>query len=313
MEFNSSNFSNVDVQISDDEWRYRVESTVIVGLVNFAGFALSCLTIILTFTSDLKLNNVSLLLANLILGTLLHTFMFVLPQNLVVLYIEQLPSVLCGWLGYTFFILAAQMLLFPPFLAVNRYVSLYHNSSYDQIYTTKNIALMIAGSWVVAILIPLPFQLAGKTGFDRDNVHCCIVVMDSLWWTIYYTFVILVLLVGMCDGVMLYCNVKIYKKLQEHSHTNSLKNNIVNQNKELLYFMIADTVVPLFFHTVYHVAKVAYTFRENATLKLFLPTFYSGGVAVRCLVILILLRPYRQALKKLFGFEKSNKTAPAKP
>lgn len=99
---------------------------------------------------------------------------------------------------------------------------------------------------------------------------------------------------------MLYWNYKIYKKLHEHSLNKSLSKNVVGENRELLYFMIADTVIPLVFFTVYHVAKVVYVYRENPSLKLFLPAFYSTAATVRCLAILALLRPYRKALKNMF-------------
>jgi hypothetical protein len=297
--------------ISEEEWQGRVYGTSIVGTINFCGFTLSCLTIILTFTSELKLNKVNLMLANMVLASMLHTFMFVVPQNLFILYMERLPEGACGWLGYTFFVLAVQMIIFPPFLAVNRHIALYYSQMYERIYTTKNIMWMIVGSWILSALIPLPFQLGGKTGFDFDNSHCCIVVRDSFWWTVLYCFMILVPLIGICDGAMLYCNFKIYKKLLDHSLKQSLGKNVMSQNRELFYFMIADTIIPLIFHTMYHVAKVAYTFRQNETLKLFLPAFYSTAAAIRCLAILILLRPYRQAFKKILHFGNYNRVSQA--
>lgn len=295
-----SNVTIAEFSLSEEEWHHRILGTSLVGSINFIGFVLSVLILFLTFTQELKMSKVNLMLGNLTFSTLLHTSMFVGPQNLFALYRERLSKEACSWLGYFFFVVAVQKMQFPPFLAINRHTALMSSEKYNRIYTTRNIILQILLSWFISAMIPLPFALAGKTGFDADNSHCCIVVKDSFWWTAYYAFVVIVPLVVVCDGAMFYWNYKIYKKLYDHTLNRSLSKNVMSQNRELFYFMIADTVIPLAFYTFYHITKVFYINRQNTTLKIFLPSFYSTAAVVRCLCILILLRPYRRALRNLF-------------
>lgn len=287
------------------EWNAKLYHVSVMGTINFCGFLFTCLTLALTFTTELKVQNVRYLFANLVLACLLHTFMFTIPQNMFVLYRQQLPEKGCQWLGIIFFALGVQMIVFPPFLTVNRYIGLNDAELYKRLFTPRRTLIMITGSWIFSVLIASTFRIGGKSGYDFDNGHCCIVVKESLPWTIYYCFVILVPLVCVSDGIMVFCNFRIYQMLRAHGVARSLCKNVVSENRQILYFLIAETLIPLCFHTIYHLAKVFYIDRQSNAMILFLPAFYSTNAIARCLSILIFVRPYRRAFRAMFTCKRA--------
>lgn len=91
----------------------------------------------------------------------------------------------------------------------------------------------------------------------------------------------------------MFCNFKIWKKLTEHTASQTLKNNVMRQNKELLYFLIADMTFPILFHTTYHVAKFISVNRTDLVQRRTFTVLYLMNACVRGLVTLTMLRPYR--------------------
>lgn len=257
----------IPVWVTPEEWQQRVHTTAVFAFFGSWGIILNALPILLTIcTSDLRSNNVNIMVANLSTADLLFSVLFVFGQPWYILYREQLNPIGCQWLAFANFLTAFFEFMFPPLLAINRYISLYHNQYYERIYTGRNITLMIAGCWAFCTIVPLVYVLNGiaggksfsrgllyqptqtsyVSGFDDDNIHCCIVVKRSpIVWTVFYWLVIIIPLVAFCDGTMMYCNYKIYKKLAEHSTAQQLKNNVVNQNRELFYFLMADMMFPI--------------------------------------------------------------------
>jgi hypothetical protein len=100
---------------------------------------------------------------------------------------------------------------------------------------------------------------------------------------------------------MIYCNYKIYVKLSKHA-TDSVtaKKNVVGDNKELLYFLLADMMFPICFHSVYHVFKFILIARTNEFLKRFFISLYLINSILRGTVTIVMLRPYRRAAMRIF-------------
>lgn len=141
----------------------------------------------------------------------------------------------------------------------------------------------------------------GHIGYDKRNEHCCIVVEGDTVWTIIYWIVIIGPLVGGCDSTMIYCNWNIFKKLKEHSKlTTSLEKNVIAENKEILYFMIIDMLMPICMHSVYHYPKFAIPDRRSLASRQFFMFMYMANAAARGVTIIIMLRPYRNAFKRYF-------------
>jgi hypothetical protein len=123
--------------------------------------------------------------------------------------------------------------------------------------------LIIVGSWaLLSNLIPMLFLIGGQNRFDEDNLHCCIVTHGSPVWTAIYWLMIIVPLMGCCNGVMAYCNIRIFQHLRDHVAVQKLEINVVKQNRELLYLLAVDMRLPLATHTVYHVTKFAFSGRQ---------------------------------------------------
>lgn len=105
---------------------------------------------------------------------------------------------------------------------------------------------MMASCWIFCAVVPFMFMMAGKTGYDEDNHHCCMVVNGDVGWSVAYWLLIIAPLLIFCDGAAIYCNYQIYKKLSDHvASQRMLSNSVMRNNKEILYFLIADMIFPI--------------------------------------------------------------------
>lgn len=297
----NSSLSLNSTSITSEEWEERVQTATLYSLFGSLGIILNIFPILLTFCTDLRNNNVHVLVANLLTGDLITSLEFVFGQVHYILWREQLPAWPCDLLALITNTAAFFEYVCLTMLSINRFISLYHNEYYDKIYTNRNIALIVLGSWVSAGISPMIFMLAGKTGFDDDNQHCCILVKHShVGWTIFYWATIVVPLVTMCDGAVIFCNYKVYKKLFSHGSIETLKNNVIQQNKEILYYLFADMSFPVVFHTTYQLSKFILVDRVSLVHKRIFTVLYLINACLRGLATLTMLRPYRLAVRKLF-------------
>lgn len=298
----------VTTPMTEDQWHERVDTAIIFSVFCVIGIFNNALPILFTFCTSMRKNNVHIMVGSISTSDFGLCFMFLVGQTRYILYREELDMVSCRWMAWFTFITAIYSFLFPPQVSMNRYISLCYPEYYERVYTTNRVVFMVVGTWLISTIIPFIFVLGGQTGFDDDNEHCCIVVKHSHWaWTLFYWVVIIVPLVLFCDGTMMFCNYKIYKKLSEHNSA-LLKHNIVKENKEILYFLMVDLCLPIIFHTLYHVAKFAYPNRTNLVAKRIFMCFYLLNSSIRGLATLFMLRPYRRATRNLFCFWKANTT-----
>lgn len=149
-------------------------------------------------------------------------------------------------------------------------------------------------------------------GFDRRNEHCCLIAEGDTTWTIIYWATIICPLIFVFDTTMVFCNWKIYKKLSAHISSQDsriLKTNVVNENREILYLMIIDMLLPICTHSLYNVLKFALPSRiPLATRQVFTVLFLSTA-GIRGFVIILLLRPYRNAFNRYVLRRRVNKIA----
>src|SRR5689334_21470241 len=104
-------------------WNQRVSCAVLFSVVCIFGVFTNGVVIALTLLTDLRKKVVNLFIANLSVSDFLCTAVFVSGQNLYILYRETMPFSGCAWLAFINVIAAMQEFVFPPFLAIKRYVS----------------------------------------------------------------------------------------------------------------------------------------------------------------------------------------------
>lgn len=301
---NSSQWPLTGLARQEAEWSERVATVIAYSFFAGIGVFTNSFPILLTFFTRLKKNQVNIMVANMSSADFLECFIAVCGQNLYILYRESLPPVGCKIIGYAQFVMTVQTFLFPPCLSVNRYISLFHGHLYDRWFTTRNIYLIILLTWVLSNIIPLMFLLGGQNRFDEDNIHCCIVTQGNTVWTAVYWLSIIIPLMGCCNGTMTYCNIRIFQHLRDHASDQKIDMNVVKQHREMLYLMVMDMMMPIATHTVYHVTKFAYYGRQILFFKRFFTCLMLLNSALRGVITMTLLGPYRKQTKKVLTFEK---------
>lgn len=142
----------------------RFPQTLWFAFLAGMGMLINSLPISLTILTELRNNKVNIIVANLASADALAAGSFAIGQALYVVYWGQLHIVGCQFLAFFGYFTCYAEYLLSPVLAINRYISLYHNEKYNQIYTGRNIALMTAGCWSLSLVAPSIFWYGGKMG-----------------------------------------------------------------------------------------------------------------------------------------------------
>lgn len=147
----------------------RLQQALWLAVLAGTGMAINCLPIALTILTELRNNKVNIIVANLASADALASGSFAIGQALYVVYWGQLNIIGCEFLAFFGYFACYAEYLLSPLLAINRYVSLYHNRKYHEIYTGRNIALMTIGCWLISMVVPSIFWYGGKMG----KPGCC--------------------------------------------------------------------------------------------------------------------------------------------
>lgn len=289
------NIENIDLN-------ERIGTVLILNFFSFFGILVSIIPLFLTYSTELKNSLVNIMVSNLSAADFLLCCLFI-ANTPYVLYRETLSPNGCQWLGFFIFTLAFEEGMFPGFISLNRYIAFYHPSSYRKIFTPKTAIFLIALTWVLSAIVPYLFFRYGLTGFDEDNEHCCFFLpARTRKWAILFWLGIFFPTMVCGYGTMCFCNYRLYKKLADHASTERLGVNVVQRNRELLYFLWIDVIFPFLAFGSYQIVKFFVYERFSVHFRRFMAVVYLSHAVVRGMLTLIMLRPYRSAFIRAIGF-----------
>lgn len=147
-----------------DALNERIQQALWLAILGGTAMTLNSIPIALTILTDLRQNKVNIIIANLASADIVGSASFAVGQAVYVIFWGQLSMTGCHLLAFLAYFAAYAEYFLSPILAVNRYVSLYHNEKYDQIYSGRNIALMTISSWLLSTVVPMILWIFGKTG-----------------------------------------------------------------------------------------------------------------------------------------------------
>ena len=185
--------------------------TILVAVLGVVGNLLVLGTLIL----DRKLrvlNNAflaNLAVADLFIAGVIHPFLAVgilggKDQSFYHVDQEQI-TYFCELLASFCVISCSASILSIGSVAINRYVYICHNGSYRKIYSRYTVPVMIAGIWIIGILLDLPNYLGfGDHVFHRRISTC-------FYDTIHSGYKIFFVILGICFPVLItvYCYIRI--------------------------------------------------------------------------------------------------------
>lgn len=192
-------------------------------------------------------------------------------------------------------------------ITVNRYVLIIHRDKYLAVYTKRNIAIMIAFMWTVALLILFPALIGvwGKLGYDPRIGTCSLLNVNGqspkmLWF---------IIMIG-CILIFPVLYLKIYFFVKKSSE-NVLRNK--RDFRVLSYVLVIYAVFPL----CYIPLSLVKMLHKEEKLYFFNVLFYViiyFTNAANPVVYTVLSKEYRRVHKeffsKIFLRNKSFKTNP---
>ena len=189
---------------------------LLVGLTAFVGNVLTCVA----------------LYRNPLLRTVTNVFVFSLALTDLLMSVLVIPFVTisvvegrrvfgddgCQLNGIICYNLAGISLLTLTLIAVNRYIHVVKPSLYPMIYTKRSAVMMVAGAWVITLLISLVAFVGLGVSFvqtDANPAHCNI-LYTSKSGVSFYTAVIF--LYNVPTSVLIaVCYALIYRRIRGHN------------------------------------------------------------------------------------------------
>ncbi|XP_005112475.1 G-protein coupled receptor moody [Aplysia californica] len=150
------------------------ERTALVGILTFMGVIIALggignLLVILAVVLKKKLQTVSNLF---VVNLSICDFMFVtlvLPVNMYTYLADGwlIHPLICKFVGFLGYTLTGTTIMTITLIAWNRYRLVVSVSSYKQMFQPRNMAIMLAGSWLIPIIClqPAIFEVWGRFGF----------------------------------------------------------------------------------------------------------------------------------------------------
>ncbi|OWF43215.1 G-protein coupled receptor moody-like [Mizuhopecten yessoensis] len=168
--------SSLDNSTSNEKISTRSLHQVGAPLIATLGFIANTLILIAIIKAKLYRQNVILFVLNLVINNALVCASS-LPYIAVMAfsYSGEVNLALCQFMGYITYSITASELLGLNLVAINRYFLIVRYSTYLEIYNKKkNIAIMIAVSWIVyPVLMVFPAtNVWGSMSYDRYRFLC---------------------------------------------------------------------------------------------------------------------------------------------
>lgn len=288
----------------------RLSATVSLCFLYCTGVISCGLVLILTFRERLYQTRVNLFLANIAFAQFLSnsTSLLLQPWNIM----SDQKNFLCDWCGYIIYVTGNIAGWLVPFVALNRYMSIYHSAAFQRVFTTKNVIFIIIGGWIWGIGIMTPFHWGGITGFEHNYLNCGINTTDAKpFWDILLS-VLLIVPSTIGQSTTGYCNFRIYMKFRDHAKNNSqiLNHNVMSQNKQLMYLTLLHTIYSTCLQTPYLFGMFIPSMVQDNPLRWIIPCVYVLNSTMDPLTTLYVIKPYRKALINLFRCGNGNAVAP---
>lgn len=152
--------------------------------------------------------------------------------------------VLCNAAGFigTFVMIVSYLSI--PNIPFNRYISLYHHSKYDTIFTGKNIFVFFLLEWMFCLLPGFYPFAKGNYGLNEDTGFCSIVIKAHSFEE--NANIIIGLLIITTNSVAVYCTYKVVCKIRNHksSLNSNVQSQLMEESRQLITVVILLLLIP---------------------------------------------------------------------
>lgn len=167
---------------------------------------------------------------------------------------------------------------------------------------------MILSTWIFPAMFFLPYLLTDSIAFEEFELKICgIVLHESVWKVAYYHFSLLFDSISLT--VIIFCNVKVYRKLRNHVANISLilpKSGSFAATNDVLKLTICCCICPLTFQLPAAAAKPWLT--ENEWVGRVLTMLFHFNSCLHPVITLYFMKPFYREFLRFFSRQNYTNT-----
>jgi len=118
----------------------------------------------------------------------------------------------CQYQGYIAIVMATASIQTLGFTAVNRFYRVVKPPDYDRYFSKKRTAILIAISWFLALLAPVPYLAGGNKFIFQPAKGFCYLEIDSG----PYTAFLVSTYIGIPGTAICYCYLRVFLAVRKH-------------------------------------------------------------------------------------------------
>ena len=148
------------------------------------------------------------------------------PFCFVVLAVSKWPFgfAMCQFNGYLVLSVVCASIQTMAWTAVNRYYRVVKTSQYGRVFTARILKFILASIWIIALLCPCPYFLAGNKFIFIPAKFFCFQHVNSKLFTAF----LLIVFVGFPSCVIFFCYFQIFRTVRNHNRDLYQSNSRVN-------------------------------------------------------------------------------------
>lgn len=164
-----------------------------------------------------------------------------LLQPFVLVFNLQPKTITCSIIGIITSASGLGCIFNQPFVALNRFIALYHSRKYSKIFSIKNRTLMITFTSTLSILIAMVLFFFDDIGLLGNTV--CGPDIESMPFAHIFLFMCPIFV---SNVICLFCAFKIWCLIKRHQRgTSNILQSRLQHAKDIFYLIIIELTVPM--------------------------------------------------------------------
>lgn len=254
--------------------------------------------------SDLKQDYVSFIIGTAT-ANVIYCINIATLQPIVILGGFEDKGILCQLTGFITIMSGTISLLTQPFLALNRYSTLFNREQHSKRFSKRNIIFMILSVYVLSLITSICYLLLADIGRLGDTI--CALDLDSM--AIWHFLIISIIPVSISYIVAITCGVKIsifLKKYENDSRKQEMR-TMVRESKQIVKLIFIELFVPLGLECpiIIIIILTKFTTVNPMLISLAIGCFVLHNPTDPAVIVLI-VKPYRAAMKKMANSLRNN-------
>lgn len=216
----------------------------------------------------------------------------------------------CQFTGFTLIMCAICSLLTQPLLALNRYSAVFHGQKHKELFSRRNISVMLVLVYSISFGLALSFYFLKDYG-RFVNTICCLDIGNM---PIFHIIGLFLIPLSVGYSITVFCAIKISRYLKRHEKQMDQREILpmLKETKQIVKLIYLDLCIPLVLECppLAMCILLHYVNVEPVIIALTVGCFVLHATTDPIVVVLV-VKPYRLETKRLINKLRANIVKPA--